>query len=501
MAHDVFISHSAKDKATADAVCAMLESNGIRCWIAPRDVLPSMEWSEAIIDAIEQCRIMVLVFTANANASPQIRREVERAVNHGVPILPLRMEDVLPGKSLEYFIGNVHWLDALTPPFEAHLKSLAGTIKILLARMELGVAPPVQPVASTAVEEAKSRQPATKPAVTPKLPQEEKPPSSSAHRAPETSPAPRRFWSARAWTWAAGTVSALVLAAVFIGVHFALGPGPASSPEPVAPLPQNNPGAAEPGGAAPAPPIPSPDVPAGSASVPKTSPAKKVSPAAPGPSVPAKPAAASPAATSDNTTEITGDDRKKELKALMDRKKALEAQFSPDYPDVQAINRKIAELQAEIAGSPTDQSTLLKETMSTLQNEFSSIGTVRFTAVYQNKTNGTTVQNTILDQFSDVAADPTQCRVSYHLKGWLNGLDRAPVDSEPALPLGDVSSIVVVPWGQGISASTTPPATALVVRLASEPHYLIPFTDAALANRTAETLKQAVKLCGGHLAD
>ncbi len=43
MAHDVFISHSAKDKATADAVCAVLEAEGIRCWIAPRDVLPSVE--------------------------------------------------------------------------------------------------------------------------------------------------------------------------------------------------------------------------------------------------------------------------------------------------------------------------------------------------------------------------------------------------------------------------------------------------------------------------
>ena len=95
-----------------------------------------MEWGECIIDAIEQSRIMVLVFSANANTSPQIRREIERAVNHGVAILPMRIENVLPGKALEYFIGNVHWLDALTPPLEAHLKSLAGTIKMLLARME-----------------------------------------------------------------------------------------------------------------------------------------------------------------------------------------------------------------------------------------------------------------------------------------------------------------------------------------------------------------------------
>jgi TPR repeat protein len=136
MAHDVFISHSAKDKPTADAVCAMLESNGVRCWIAPRDVTAGMEWSECIIDAIGECKIMVLVFTTHANDSSQIRREVERAVNHGVAVLPFRIEDVVPGKALEYFIGNVHWLDALTPPLETHLRNLSVTVKTLLGRMD-----------------------------------------------------------------------------------------------------------------------------------------------------------------------------------------------------------------------------------------------------------------------------------------------------------------------------------------------------------------------------
>ena len=154
MAHDVFISYSAKYKTTADAVCAMLESEGIRCWIAPRDVVPGMEWGECIIEAIEQTRVMVLVFTAHADASPQIRREVERAVNHGVAILPLRIEDIMPGRALEYFIGNVHWLDALTPPLEAHLKSLAGTVKMLLDRMSARDAPTPGPAAKDAPEAA-----------------------------------------------------------------------------------------------------------------------------------------------------------------------------------------------------------------------------------------------------------------------------------------------------------------------------------------------------------
>ena len=53
MAHDVFISYSSKDKLIADAACAILESKGIRCWIAPRDILPGADWGESIVDALE----------------------------------------------------------------------------------------------------------------------------------------------------------------------------------------------------------------------------------------------------------------------------------------------------------------------------------------------------------------------------------------------------------------------------------------------------------------
>lgn len=395
MAHDVFISHSAKDKATADAVCATLESNGIRCWIAPRDVLPSMEWSEAIIDAIEQCRIMVLVFTAHANDSPQIRREVERAVNRGLAILPLRVEDVVPGKSLEYFIGNVHWLDALTPPFEAHLENLAGTIKIVLARTEPGASPA----------------PAHR----------EKPPASSGRGAEtetpenagarEKTPAPRRFWSASAWTWAAGTVSALLLVSIFVDLNFTSRPAPAASSQPGPPPAQSNPGAGGPGGAAP--------------------------------------------------------------------------------------------------GAVVDSAASLRDAMSTLQNELSSIATVSFTSFW-NGTGGSHGQTKVVEQVGNVVADPAQCRVSYH---WRTMLDGKPyVDMDAWIPLSAVTSVDVEPMSREITeftaqtghpqnvTSTAPPVLALRVFHASTRN-MLPFTDAALANRTAETVKQAVRLCGGTLAN
>ena len=81
--HDVFISYSKYDKHTADAICSALESNLIRCWISPRDVDAGRKWGSAIIDAIEDCKVMVLIFSSNANVSEHVLREVERAVAKG----------------------------------------------------------------------------------------------------------------------------------------------------------------------------------------------------------------------------------------------------------------------------------------------------------------------------------------------------------------------------------------------------------------------------------
>ena len=136
MNHQVFICYASEDKPTADAVCAILEENRVRCWIAPRDVLPAEDYGEAIVHSISASRLVVFVFSAHANASPHVRRELEGAVSHGIPILPFRIEDAIPSDSLQYYLGGIHWLDALTPPLEAHLQHLAGTVRVLLDRNE-----------------------------------------------------------------------------------------------------------------------------------------------------------------------------------------------------------------------------------------------------------------------------------------------------------------------------------------------------------------------------
>lgn len=142
MGVDVFLSHSHVDKVFADAICHRLEAADIRCWVAPRDIRPGDDWAESIIDAMDQAKMLVLIFSASANNSPQVRREVERAVNKGLMVLPFRIENVPLSKSLEYFISTQHWLDAITGDLEQHLDELCHCVAMLLERLPQAVPSP-----------------------------------------------------------------------------------------------------------------------------------------------------------------------------------------------------------------------------------------------------------------------------------------------------------------------------------------------------------------------
>jgi Protein of unknown function (DUF3365)/TIR domain len=132
VASKVFISHSSKDRPIADAICNHLESAGIRCWIAPRDIAFGADWTEGILRGIDSCRVFVLVFSENANDSEHVRREVAKAFSLGLAVIPFRTEPVSPNRGLGYFLETVHWLDAITPPLQNHFRALTDQVKQLL---------------------------------------------------------------------------------------------------------------------------------------------------------------------------------------------------------------------------------------------------------------------------------------------------------------------------------------------------------------------------------
>jgi hypothetical protein len=135
MAHDVFISYSVQDKAIADGGRATLERRAIRCWIASRDILPGQDWDAGVITAIEAAKIMVLVFSSHSNDSSAVHCEVKAAFSNGLTVAPLRLDDVRLNENLEFFVGLLHWLDAMAPLIERHFIQLAESVELLLVGM------------------------------------------------------------------------------------------------------------------------------------------------------------------------------------------------------------------------------------------------------------------------------------------------------------------------------------------------------------------------------
>lgn len=68
---------------------------------------------------------MLVVFSPHAARSTAVLREVYLGFSREVTIVPFRLQDAPLGKGMNFLLGVVHWLDAMTPPLEKHLRTLA----------------------------------------------------------------------------------------------------------------------------------------------------------------------------------------------------------------------------------------------------------------------------------------------------------------------------------------------------------------------------------------
>ncbi len=222
MAHDVFISHSSSNRPIANAVCAALETAGIRCWIAPRDVLPGRSYSGEITRAIQQSRAFVLIFSESSNNSEQVLREVQLAANSRLHIVQFRIDAVTPSDDLEYYLSGPHWLDAVTPPLENHLQQLTRSVQALLPLPNAG-------------ESGK-----TAPRGTPAMPPPPPPPTVSAPPVEYLTPGKS---TTNIWKWAALAIAGLaalgLVALVLIFTVIRSKPPVTTAPPTQTPAPQD----------------------------------------------------------------------------------------------------------------------------------------------------------------------------------------------------------------------------------------------------------------------
>lgn len=112
MTYDVFISYSSKHKDAADAICHLLEANGIRCWIAPRDIQGGQQYGDVIETAIKESKICVLVFSKSAQESQWVNAEINLAFEQNKTIIPFKVEDAPIKGQIKLMLSQKHWIDA-----------------------------------------------------------------------------------------------------------------------------------------------------------------------------------------------------------------------------------------------------------------------------------------------------------------------------------------------------------------------------------------------------
>jgi len=108
---DVFVSYASAHAAIANSIVENLEQQGVKCWLAPRDVTPGSQYADEIVGAINDAKILVLVLSEHAVASTHVGKELERASSKRRRIIALRVDAAPLTRSFEYFLSESQWID------------------------------------------------------------------------------------------------------------------------------------------------------------------------------------------------------------------------------------------------------------------------------------------------------------------------------------------------------------------------------------------------------
>jgi hypothetical protein len=123
----IFICFSSSDERTAQAVIRFLENRGHNCWISSRDVRPGRNYQESIVEAIQNAKLMIFLFSESSNKSAEVKKELSLASGFDVPVIPLRLSTTKPNGALLYELATRQWIDGFAD-FDAALERMVAAV-------------------------------------------------------------------------------------------------------------------------------------------------------------------------------------------------------------------------------------------------------------------------------------------------------------------------------------------------------------------------------------
>jgi len=119
----IFISYSSKDLPYVQKMVDVIRANGEDVWFAVDSIKTGENYAESIVKAIEEVDAVVMLLSKNSVTSKHVKIELNLALDKDVKIYPVRLEDILPDSTMQYYFITSQWYDLFYENFDEDLST------------------------------------------------------------------------------------------------------------------------------------------------------------------------------------------------------------------------------------------------------------------------------------------------------------------------------------------------------------------------------------------
>ena len=129
--YDCFVSHSSKDASNAISLVERLESKGVKCWVAPRNIRAGANYSAEIVTGIQSSASLIVLISKDSLASRHVEREVNIADGLRKSIYPVKLIDIEIYGGLSFYLSvsqEIRLFEETSDPVEKLISSIKGGV-------------------------------------------------------------------------------------------------------------------------------------------------------------------------------------------------------------------------------------------------------------------------------------------------------------------------------------------------------------------------------------
>ena len=130
MSVEVFISYSSQDYDRVMPLVDRLRSAGAAVWVDEGNIDAATLWSESIVKAISECRVLIMMVSSHSTDSHNVVKEVMIASEGKKTILPIYLEPAEIPAKLKYQLTGIQHLEW----FDSDNEDVFETLKEALAK-------------------------------------------------------------------------------------------------------------------------------------------------------------------------------------------------------------------------------------------------------------------------------------------------------------------------------------------------------------------------------